>query len=347
MEAPQPAFRYGAVFDPQQIDLTREEHDLGVTCRRPAKDADTECKLKFVRTFHLVDLGSMQDDDKIVTSGDRPMFLGPVVSLEEKIDGANIGISLHPTELAADERPAFRFQKRAHFVTGATEAQFAGLEEWAWENRRALRKLLILPLPEATAAPAELSGCRASLGQRIVFGEWCLALHSKSYKRLCDKFLIFDIFDAALRAGRGGFLSVVSRDAMLHDVQGSDGMDMQTGMPSRLRRIRLIAQRPFPSTEAIVDVLRSDQAMSVYTTYEDGIAGGLTPRSAGRNARSEGVYLRVDDERTGVLRARCKIVHEDFHAALAQGRFEGKGVNTVRKDLWAALDDNGQAEVEE
>ena len=43
---------------------------------------------------------------------------------------------------------------------------------------------------------------------------------------------------------------------------------------------------------------------------------------------------------------RCKIVHSDFHQMLEGGRWEGRGDNTVRKDTWAMLDDDGAPEGE-
>ena len=58
----------------------------------------------------------------------------------------------------------------------------------------------------------------AKLGQRIVFGEWLAARHSKSYSYLPDVFLIFDIFDSSFHGGRGGFVSANVRDEMLRYV---------------------------------------------------------------------------------------------------------------------------------
>jgi hypothetical protein len=39
-----------------------------------------------------------------------------------------------------------------------------------------------------------------------------------------------------------------------------------------------------------------------------------------------------------------KVVHGDFHQLLEEGRWEGRGFNVVRKDAWAALDDDGREE---
>ena len=67
---------------------------------------------------------------------------------------------------------------------------------------------------------------------------------------------------AALRSGRGGFLAMAPRDELLRRVRGADGVAGMTGLPSRLRRIRLVARRPFESAEEIAAVLlRSDDAL--------------------------------------------------------------------------------------
>lgn len=49
---------------------------------------------KFPRTPHLANLGSSSvRDDKVFTDRERANFLEHEVTLEEKIDGANLGIS--------------------------------------------------------------------------------------------------------------------------------------------------------------------------------------------------------------------------------------------------------------
>ena len=154
-----------APYAPRDMTLTQEELRRGITCRRPA--ADVECCFKFPRTYHIHDTGNMEKDDLLVPRADAAAwFLGRAITVEEKIDGANIGISLHPEADASgynDNRPAFRFQKRSHYVTEASEEQFRGLESWAEQHKAALRRLLLIPFS---------GGSKARAGQRIVFGDW-------------------------------------------------------------------------------------------------------------------------------------------------------------------------------
>ena len=65
--------------------------------------------------------------------------------VEEKVDGGNVGISLRKSH-HNKTKPVFRFQKRAHYVSPASESQFRGLDLWAEKNARALRTLLRMPL---------------------------------------------------------------------------------------------------------------------------------------------------------------------------------------------------------
>jgi hypothetical protein len=61
------------------------------------------------------------------------------------VDGGNVGISLRKSH-HNKTKPVFRFQKRAHYVSPASESQFRGLDLWAEKNARALRTLLRMPL---------------------------------------------------------------------------------------------------------------------------------------------------------------------------------------------------------
>jgi len=129
---------------------------------------------KFPRTHHLLNLGgtSMDRDDLIVESEDTNYFFGPKameVLVQEKIDGANLGISL--TEVYE-----FRFQNRSHFINHETAAQWSKLKDWVETHRADLMRILIP-------------------GRLILFGEWCYHTHSVQYSKLSDYFLAFDMFD--------------------------------------------------------------------------------------------------------------------------------------------------------
>ncbi len=305
-----------ASYKPREMALTDEELRRGNTCRRPC--GEVECQFKFPRTFHILDTGNMEADDLLLDVDEASLFLGKPITVEEKVDGANVGISLDPQETASDGGPAFRFQKRSHFVTVASELQFRGLDAWAHENRGALLRVL----------GASFGTVKPRPGQRIVFGEWLAATHSKAYDNLPSRFILFDIFDAELREGRGGFLSARNRDRLLARVNARMGSLSGDDPSSRLWRVRAVCtDRTFGSAKELLDVMNSEAGKSVY------IKGGDESRR-----RVEGVYLRVDDDATGLLHARAKLVHPDFHRMLEEGRWEGGAKNTVRHDLWWGRD---------
>ena len=93
------------------------------TARR-GDDSDSESEgvgssclaMKFPRTRHMLDLGGVSRDDLLMDAREVDAFLaaardaGGLIG-EEKIDGANLGISMDPTTYQ------LRFQNRSHLVT--------------------------------------------------------------------------------------------------------------------------------------------------------------------------------------------------------------------------------------
>jgi len=314
---------------------------LGATCRTIVGDR-SECSFKFPKTLHCKDLGAMASDDLLLSRSELDLFFGREdsastvrIRVEEKVDGSNIGISLHPSDRnASDGRPSFRFQKRSHYVSTASEWQYRGLDRWAQSHARALRKLLRMPLGAFGVRMGDDDDQHtrrkpALIGQRVVFGEWLAASHSKRYDSLPSMFLVFDIFDSSLRNGRGGFVSANVRDRMLRHVVGADGIDPRTGREKKLWRVRTCALRSFSSPEELVKILyHSPIGRTAYAKSSD---------------RCEGFYLRFDDDASGLLRARCKLVHGDFHQLVDGGRWErSRERNVVRPDAWLARDDDGK-----
>jgi hypothetical protein len=105
--------------------------------------------------------------------------------VEEKLDGANAGISF-------DEQGRLWLQSRGHFLTGgAREKHFDLFKRWARTH---------------SDAP------RAVLGRRFVlYGEWLYAKHTIFYDQLPHYFLEFDVLDTET----GTFLSTDARRALL------------------------------------------------------------------------------------------------------------------------------------
>ena len=131
----------------------------------------TEALHKFPSTPHLAWLGSgTVRDDKVLTETEVERFLERPLVVEEKVDGANLGISMDPSR-------GLRFQNRGQWLKGKLTGQWERLRGWAAEHEGRLREVL----------PAH----------HILFGEWCYARHAVNYDRLPDWFLAFDVYDSA------------------------------------------------------------------------------------------------------------------------------------------------------
>ncbi|MCP3137228.1 RNA ligase family protein [Pyxidicoccus xibeiensis] len=140
---------------------------------------------KFPHTPHLTWLSSAPvRHDKVLSPPEAREFLRGEVLIEEKVDGANLGLSVGPGG-------ELRAQNRGSYLGTRASPQFQPL--WPWlEARR-----------------SQLVG---ALGQHLMlFGEWCFAVHSVRYDALPDWFLAFDLYDKQT----GRFWSSARRDALV------------------------------------------------------------------------------------------------------------------------------------
>lgn len=154
---------------------------------------------KFPRTRHLFNIGSASRDDLILSSSDAQAFLqandsSTTIVVEEKVDGANLGISL-------DSSGAFKVQNRSHYVNSKSHAQFKKLDKWLDDHYEGLSTVL--------------DSAKSQPGRWILYGEWLFAKHSIHYTTLPDLFLAFDLFDTET----GTFLS---REALSERLDGTN-----------------------------------------------------------------------------------------------------------------------------
>ena len=145
----------------------------------------TDDFFRFPHTPHLAWLGADKPrDDKVLSIADANALLTNAVVLEEKLDGANLGISL-------DQSGQLRMQNRGEYLSRPLRGQFSRATAWLAEHQAAL-------------TPA--------LGSHLMlFGEWCAARHSIVYNQLPDWFLAFDVYDREARR----FWSTARRDDLV------------------------------------------------------------------------------------------------------------------------------------
>ena len=143
---------------------------------------------RFPTTPHLAWLAKdgMPRDDKVLSPTEAQALLSGDVVVEEKLDGANLGLSL-----SLDG--ALRAQNRGQYLGEPYTGQFARLSTWFGQHEAGLHAVL---RPEL-----------------MLFGEWCAARHSLDYDTLPDWFLLFDVYDRSSRR----FWSSSRRNALAAD----------------------------------------------------------------------------------------------------------------------------------
>jgi len=140
--------------------------------------------IKFPRTPHLEGSRVQLGDEDVPIVSPRDLH-GRSLVIEEKVDGANSGISF-------DEDEDITLQCRGHVLSGGPrERQFDLFKRWANHHRMALWE---------------------ALGTRyVMYGEWLYARHTIRYDELPHYFLEFDVLDTET----GEFLSTERRRKVL------------------------------------------------------------------------------------------------------------------------------------
>ena len=124
---------------------------------------------RFPHTPHIDWLGKDSPrDDKVLSPIEVDALLSGEVVVEEKLDGANLGISF-----GSDGQ--LRAQNRGQYLLEPFTGQFSRLNSWLAQHQWALKDYL----------PADC----------ILFGEWCAAKHSLDYNSLPDWYVVFDVYD--------------------------------------------------------------------------------------------------------------------------------------------------------
>jgi len=124
---------------------------------------------RFPHTPHIAWLGKgTPRDDKVLSPVEADLFLANEVVVEEKLDGANMGISF-------STEGDIRVQNRGQYLQLPMRGQFEKLNFWL-----KLRSDVLFD----------------ALGEDLIlFGEWCAARHSIEYENLPDWFVVFDVYD--------------------------------------------------------------------------------------------------------------------------------------------------------
>jgi hypothetical protein len=231
--------------------------------------------IKYPRTRHL-EGSRLQAGDEDLEQVAFDVLRGRYCVIEEKLDGANAGLSL-------DGDGRLRLQSRGHvLVGGARERHWDLFKRWARAHTTALTARL-----------------RDGL---TLYGEWLYAKHTVFYDQLPHYFLEFDVRDAA-----GAFWSTERRRAHLvgspvrsvpvlwHGVVRDPHALPELVAPSLYKSARWRERLRAVATETELDVDRT-----VAETDPDDHA--------------EGLYIKIEED--GVVVDRLKWIRASFLTAV-------------------------------
>lgn len=244
--------------------------------------------IKYPRTRHLEGSKEQYGDDLDVVSFQE--LKGKYLVVEEKMDGANSGISFNTdAELL--------LQSRGHILTGGhRERHFNRLKTWANMFMNQLWDLL---------------------GDRyIMYGEWMYAKHTIYYDALPHYFLEFDIYDKQKEV----FLSTKQRMAMLetfpfiHSVRILEAGDHAD--PS------VITQLIGPSYA----ITKQNKARLEEETRKQNLDTERAVRETDLSGTMEGLYVKEENE--DIVMNRFKYVRGGFIQAVfeADGHWQSKPI---------------------
>ncbi|WP_250229939.1 RNA ligase family protein [Anaeropeptidivorans aminofermentans] len=231
---------------------------------------------KYPRTAHII--GSrLQAGDEDLKSISLDILKDKYLVIEEKIDGANCGISFGK----GDE---LLLQSRGHFLTGGyRERHFNMLKTWAMVYREQLFQLL---------------------GNRyILYGEWMYAKHTIYYDKLPHYFMEFDVFDKQDNV----FLSTYKRQEKLKNYPFIHSVPvLKTGRIKDMEELSGLIQKSLYKSEHWLENLKEICKRNL--DFE--MVLGQTDRSD----LAEGLYIKWEED--SQVKGRYKYVRAEFVAQI-------------------------------
>lgn len=232
--------------------------------------------LKYPRTHHLQ--GSrLQPGDEDLEAISFAEIAGRYLVVEEKLDGANSGISFGPNQ-------KLLLQSRGHYLTGGErEKHFALFKSWANGHTRALWQML---------------GTRY-----VMYGEWLYAKHTVYYDNLPHYFMEFDVFDREQNA----FLSTARRNDLLDRAIITAVPVLEEGQDlDREKAHGLINESLYKSSTWRDRLFEAARAQSLDVDRVD--------RETDHLDLAEGLYIKVEEDE--IVKARYKFIRPSFLTAV-------------------------------
>ncbi|AGX41859.1 RNA ligase family protein [Clostridium saccharobutylicum] len=214
---------------------------------------------KYPRTNHI-EGSRLQAGDEDLKSVKFEFIKDKYIVIEEKVDGANAGISF-------DENGKLLLQSRGHFLNGGYgEKQFSLFKLWANTNKYELERIL---------------------GDRyVMYGEWLYAKHTVFYDELTHYFMEFDIYDKV----ENKFLSTKKRREILngHDFITSV-LVLYEGKLNKLKELTSFLGKSNFKSENCKEVLRK-QCDELKLSYD------IAVKQTDISDLMEGLYIKVENK---------------------------------------------------
>ncbi len=254
---------------------------------------------KYPRTRHI--LGSrLQDGDEDLEAVAFEELRGRHLVVEEKIDGANSGISFHPQTLE------LQLQSRGHFLAGGPrERHFNLFKQWAAAHQDALLDRLE--------------------DRYVAYGEWMYAKHTEYYDLLPHYWLEFDVLDRRTET----FLSTTRRRALLEDLPVVSVPVVGDGRFEQLEDLtRLIRPSLYKS--------RQWRAHLESKVHDDGLDFERVHRETDWSDLAEGIYVK--EEASDIVVNRYKYVRAEFAQQILEADSHWQSRPIISNDLAQGVD---------
>jgi hypothetical protein len=232
---------------------------------------------KYPRTHHL-EGSRLQAGDEDLESVPFKQIAGRVIVVEEKLDGANSGISF-------TNDGQLLLQSRGHFLDGGgRERQFNLFKTWANAHKQTLWEIL---------------------GWRFVlYGEWLYAKHTIFYDTLPHYFFEFDILDTQTRE----FLSTERRLKMLKGSQVISVPVLWQGNAESSKALQSLINHSLYKSANWREQLRN-ACLQQSQNFE------LVQKQTDGSDLAEGLYIKVEED--GRVIERYKFIRASFLQAVS------------------------------
>jgi RNA ligase len=232
--------------------------------------------VKYPRTRHI-EGSRFQPGDHDLDAVPLASLRGAQLVVEEKLDGANAGISF-------DARGELRLQSRGHLLVGGhRERHFDLLKTWAARHRDALWR---------------------ALGEHhTLYGEWLFAKHTVFYDALPHYFMEFDVLDRRT----GEFLDTPRRHTLLAGTPVVSVPVLHVGEIGRVDALRELVARSLYKTDRWRERLREQAGF-------EGHDPDRAVLETDPSELAEGLYIK--HEQDGRVVGRYKFVRASFLTAV-------------------------------